>query len=195
MNDEDEDVCCNFKCNVGCNTTVQRDTRHCPDMRMFKYVGTTQWGSIFSGDSREMSRGQPRPDLACWRPANNHTNTGGVCRPRLATSLNIFFRKSGKFEVYCKERLSVETVNIEKPQCKSFFVISNVKRRRCRALKACSKCGKWVVGVVWAAHAPSNQSILSFKYHFPWKAEIIRSVMEFELWVLTNVKSRSESLL
>ena len=50
MNDEDEDVCCNFQCNVSCNTTVQRDTRHCPDMRTFKYVGTTLWGSIFSGD-------------------------------------------------------------------------------------------------------------------------------------------------
>ena len=52
------------------------------------------------------------------------------------------FRKSGNFQVYCQERLTVETVNREKPQCRSLYVIKHVKKRRKLSLKTCTQCGR-----------------------------------------------------
>ena len=57
-------------------------------------------------------------------------------------SHQLIFRKSGKFQVYCEERLMVETVNMEKPQCRSVYVIKHSKKRRKLSLKLCNKCGR-----------------------------------------------------
>ena len=121
----------------------QRDDKLCPDMRMFNYPGITLSSTIFSGDSLQRLS-PPRWGSTYWRPANSDTDTGYVLVYSSHFTLKSqHFRKSGKFQVYCKERLSVETVNIERPQCKSYFVISHVKRRRRRILEVCSQCGVW----------------------------------------------------